>query len=93
MKTDNSSEPKHNTMLSYIKAKPVEKLIFEDFIYTVPLAPHYDDGKWLIELIARLRPKKEETSDDAAKRLSDLIQVLRKSPETLANFKAYIRLC
>jgi site-specific recombinase len=77
-------------MLSYIKAKPVEKLIFEDFIYTVPLAPYYDDGKWLIELIARLRPKKEETSDDAAKRLSDLIQVLRKSPETLAKFKAYI---
>ncbi len=77
-------------MLSYLKAKPVEKLIFEDFIHTVPLAPHYDDGKWLIEFIACLRPKKEETSDDAAKRLSDLIQVLRKSPETLANFKAYI---
>ncbi len=77
-------------MLSYIKVKPVEKLIFEDFIYTVPLAPHYDDGKWLIELIARLRPKKAETSDDVANRLSELIQVLRKSPETLANFKAYI---
>jgi len=77
-------------MLSYIKAKPVEKLFFEDFIHTVPPAPHYDDGTWLIELIARLRPKKEETSDDAAKRVSDLTRVLRKSPETLAKFKAYI---
>ncbi len=77
-------------MLSYIKAKPVEKLLFEGFIHTVPLAPYYDDGNWLIELIAYLRPKKEETNDDAAKRVSDLIRVLRKSPETLAKFKAYI---
>lgn len=77
-------------MLSYIKAKPIKNLLFEDFINTVPPAPHYDDGKWLIELIARLRPNKEETSDDAARRLSDLIQILRKSPETLAKFKAYL---
>lgn len=77
-------------MLSYIKAKPIKTLLFEDFINTIPLAPHYDDGKWLIELIARLRPNKDETSDDAARRLSELIQVLRKSPETLAKFKAYL---
>ncbi len=76
-------------MLSYIKAKPVEAHTFDDFINTVPLAPHYDDGKWLIELIARIRPNKEQTSDDAAKRFSHLVQILRKSPETLAKFKAY----
>ncbi len=76
-------------MLSYIKAKPVEKLIFEDFINAVPLTPYYDDGKWLIELIDRIRPNKGETSDDAIKRFTHFIQILRKSPETLAKFKVY----
>jgi site-specific recombinase len=77
-------------MLSFIKAKSVEKLNFEDFINAIPLAPYHDDGKWLIELIARLRPDKKETSDDVVNRLSHLIQVLRKSPETLVKFKAYV---
>ncbi|MGQ9805894.1 MAG: site-specific recombinase [Chlorobiales bacterium] len=76
-------------MISFIKAKSAQTLYFEDFINAIPPAPHYDDGKWLIELVARLRPNKEETSDDAAKRLFHLIQMLKKSPETLDKFRAY----
>lgn len=77
-------------MIPYIKVKSADTLYFEDFINAIPPAPDYDDGKWLVELVARLRPDKEETSDDAAKRLFHLIRMLKKSPETLDKFRAYL---
>ncbi|MCS6988345.1 MAG: site-specific recombinase [Chloroherpetonaceae bacterium] len=77
-------------MLSFVKSKPVPSLSLEEFVKSVPDAQAQDDGKWLVELVAQIRPKKTETPEDAANRLSRLVQMLRASPETLAAFRAYL---
>lgn len=73
-----------------VKIKSASTLAFEEFVKSVPDARAQDEGKWLIELAARIRPKKSEEPDAAIARLSQVVQILRASPETLAAFKAYL---